>query len=43
MYPVHTPCFRCAGDEAMLRRNLVEVQGVAAGLIVGIEEAELNE
>lgn len=34
---------RWAEDKAVLRRNLVEVQGVAAGLIAGIEEAGLSE
>jgi hypothetical protein len=30
-------------DKAVLKRNLAEVQGVAAGLINGIEEAGLSE
>lgn len=34
---------RWAENKAMLRRNLTEVQGVAAGLIAGIEEAGLDE
>ncbi len=34
---------RWAEDKAVLRRNLAEVQGVAAGLIAGIEEAGLGE
>jgi len=32
---------RWAEDKAVLRRNLAEVQGVATGLIAGIEEAGL--
>ncbi len=32
-----------AQDKAVLRRNLAEVQGVAAGLIAGIETATLAE
>jgi len=32
-----------AQDKAVLKRNLTEVQGVAAGLIAGIEEAGLGE
>ena len=32
-----------AQDKAVLRRNLTEVQGVAAGLIAGIEEAGVAE
>ena len=32
-----------AQDKAVLRRNLAEVQGVAAGLIAGIEAATLAE
>ncbi len=32
-----------AQDKAVLRRNLTEVQGVAAGLIAGIEAATLAE
>jgi len=34
---------RWAEDTAVLRRNLAEVQGVAAGLIAGIEEMSLSE
>ncbi len=34
---------RWAKDKAVLRRNLAEVQGVAAGLIAGIEENDLQE
>ncbi len=34
---------RWAQDKAVLRRNLTEVQGVAAGLIAGIEEAGIAE
>jgi len=34
---------RWAKDKAGLRRNLAEVQGVAAGLIGGIDEAGLTE
>jgi hypothetical protein len=34
---------RWAKDKTVLRRNLAEVQGVAAGLIAGIEDAELSE
>lgn len=34
---------RWAEDKAVLRRNLTEVQGVAAGLIGGIDEAGLTE
>jgi len=33
---------RWAKDKAVLRRNLAEVQGVAAGLIAGIEEAGIS-
>jgi len=33
---------RWAEDTAVLRRNLAEVQGVAAGLIAGIEEVEAS-
>ncbi len=32
-----------AKDKAVLRRNLAEVQGVAAALIAGIEEARLMD
>ena len=32
-----------AQDKAVLKRNLTEVQGVAAGLIAGIEAATLAE
>jgi len=32
-----------AQDKAVLKRNLAEVQGVAAGLIAGIETATLAE
>ena len=34
---------RWAKDKAVLRRNLAEVQGVAVGLIAGIEDAGLGE
>jgi len=34
---------RWAEDKAVLRRNLAEVQGVAAGLIAGIEETAMDE
>ncbi len=34
---------RWAKDKAVLRRSLAEVQGVAAGLIDGIDEAGLTE
>jgi len=34
---------RWAEDKAVLRRNLAEVQGVAAGLIAGIEESGVHE
>ena len=34
---------RWAEDKAVLRRNLAEVQGIAARLIAGIEEATLAE
>jgi hypothetical protein len=34
---------RWAEDKAVLKRNLTEVQGVAAGLIEGIEAAGLRE
>lgn len=33
---------RWAEDKAVLRRNLAEAQGVAAGLIVGIEDPSLS-
>ncbi len=32
-----------AKDKTVLKRNLAEVQGVAAALIAGIEEADLEE
>jgi hypothetical protein len=34
---------RWAEDKVVLSRNLMEVQGVAAGLITGIEETGLSE
>jgi len=34
---------RWAEDKAVLRRNLAEVQGLAAGLIAGIEDAGLGK
>lgn len=42
--PYVFPCVaRRAEDKAELQWNLTEVQGVAAGLIAGIEEAEDRE